>query len=188
MVFPEILTERVLIRNFRESDTDRIMQYRSTPECRKFLSWPKSIDELNQAIKNSGIDPTPGAWNQLGIAGKSDDFLLGDCAFRLSKEDSRIAEIGIAIAPEYHAQGYGHEALTALFNALFINFKVHRIFASVDPLNSSSCALMEKLKMRKEGIFKQSIWFRDRWVDDVIYALLQKEWTQQQPQSSASEN
>ncbi len=35
---------------------------------------------------------------------------------------------------------------------------------------------MERLKFRKEAHFKESLYFRDAWVDDVIYAILQKEW------------
>lgn len=176
MILREIETDRLRIRLFRPSDAARIMQYRSAPELKKFLSWPKSQADLDAAIANASEKLVDGTWSQFGIARKVDDHLVGDCAIKPNAINPRTAEIGIAIAPEFHGQGYAKEALSALFSVLFIECGFHRIFFSVDPANVSSCALMERLRMRKEGHFKQSLWYRDEWVDDVIYAILASEW------------
>jgi hypothetical protein len=40
------------------------------------------------------------------------------------------------------------------------------------PKNVASIALLEKIGMRKEAHFKQSVWIDGRWEDDVIYAVL----------------
>jgi RimJ/RimL family protein N-acetyltransferase len=50
------------------------------------------------------------------------------------------------------------------------------VFASVDPRNVSSMRLLERVGMRKEAHFVQSLWFKDEWVDDVIFAMLAAEW------------
>jgi hypothetical protein len=42
--------------------------------------------------------------------------------------------------------------------------------------NAASIALLEKIGMRKEAHFKQSVWIDGRWEDDVIYAVLNDEW------------
>ncbi len=31
-------------------------------------------------------------------------------------------------------------------------------------------------QMRKEGHFRRSYWFRERWTDDVLYAMLEEKW------------
>jgi RimJ/RimL family protein N-acetyltransferase len=54
--------------------------------------------------------------------------------------------------------------------------KKHRIIASVDPENIASLQLCERMKMRNEAHFMESIWFKDRWVDDVVYGILDREW------------
>jgi RimJ/RimL family protein N-acetyltransferase len=52
----------------------------------------------------------------------------------------------------------------------------HRVFASVDPRNTASMALFEHLGMRPEAHFRQSLWFKGDWVDDVVFAILKSEW------------
>jgi len=36
--------------------------------------------------------------------------------------------------------------------------------------------LIERLGFRKEGYFKESYYLRGEWTDDVIYAMLRREW------------
>ncbi len=35
---------------------------------------------------------------------------------------------------------------------------------------------MERMRMRKEAHFIESIWFNNRWSDDILYAILDREW------------
>ena len=49
-------------------------------------------------------------------------------------------------------------------------------FASVDPRNARSIALMERLGFRREAHFVESLWFKEAWADDVIFAMLEREW------------
>lgn len=37
-------------------------------------------------------------------------------------------------------------------------------------------ALLERIGMRKEGYLRENVWVKDEWADDVIYAILEKEW------------
>jgi RimJ/RimL family protein N-acetyltransferase len=53
---------------------------------------------------------------------------------------------------------------------------VHRVFASIDPGNTASIELFELLGMRQEGHFRESLWFKGEWADDVIFAMLQADW------------
>jgi RimJ/RimL family protein N-acetyltransferase len=52
----------------------------------------------------------------------------------------------------------------------------HRVFASVDPRNAPSMKLLERVGMRKEAHFVRGLWFRNEWVDDVVFAILSDEW------------
>jgi RimJ/RimL family protein N-acetyltransferase len=49
-------------------------------------------------------------------------------------------------------------------------------FASVDPRNQPSVALLEKVGMRQEAHFRQSLFWRGEWVDDIVFAMLRSEW------------
>jgi RimJ/RimL family protein N-acetyltransferase len=87
-----------------------------------------------------------------------------------------MAEIGITIAPAFQGNGYATEALNAVLNLLFVQLGKHRVFASVDPCNLRSMALMKRLGLRQEAHFVRGLWFKDGWVDDVVFAMLDDEW------------
>jgi RimJ/RimL family protein N-acetyltransferase len=178
-MFQEISTERLLLRSLVVDDCENLFAYRSSPEIRQYQSWePQSLDEVRSFIKNMSVVElnTPG-WHQVGIVIQGDEgCLIGDCGIHILETDSRIVEIGITIAPLYQSKGYATEVLKALLDFLLVGLCKHRVFASVDPRNFPSMALMERLGMRKEGHFLQSIWFKGSWADDVVFAMLATEW------------
>jgi RimJ/RimL family protein N-acetyltransferase len=87
-----------------------------------------------------------------------------------------VAEIGIMIAPDFQRNGYATEALNVILNLLFVKFGKHRVFASVDPCNLRSVALMRRIGLRQEARFIRSLWFKESWVDDAVFAMLADEW------------
>ncbi len=50
------------------------------------------------------------------------------------------------------------------------------ITACCDARNAASVAVLERLRMRREGHLRQSTWAKGDWTDDLLYALLQDEW------------
>jgi RimJ/RimL family protein N-acetyltransferase len=48
--------------------------------------------------------------------------------------------------------------------------------ASVDPDNTNSIQLVERIGFRKEAHFVESLYIKGRWADDLIYALLYRDW------------
>ncbi|MBX9573678.1 MAG: GNAT family N-acetyltransferase [Candidatus Obscuribacterales bacterium] len=106
-MFQEILTERLRLRRFQPEDAEAVYAYRTTPELRQFLSWPQSMEVLHSTINNlSSKDFCSAAgWDQLAIEHCADQQLLGDCAIRIDEMDSRIAELGIALAAEFQLKG-----------------------------------------------------------------------------------
>ena len=117
----------------------------------------------------------PNTWFQLAIVNKNEDMLIGDIGIHFLEDNAQV-EIGYTLAPSYQGQGYAIEALKAVINYLFSDLKKHRITASVDPNNTKSIRLLEKLGMRKEGHFIKSYRMGDMWLDDCIYAILEEEW------------
>ncbi len=48
--------------------------------------------------------------------------------------------------------------------------------ARIDPENARSVALAERLGMRREAHFIEEDWFKGRWSDLLVYAVLAREW------------
>lgn len=178
-MFPAITTQRLVIRELEANDGPRIFSYHKHPEVARWQSWgTESVDVIQSFIRGlASVEPgTPGKWYQVGIYLQENDKLVGDCGFRVLENDPEQAEIGITLATEFQGKGYAAEALGALLQYLFTELKKHRVIGSVDPRNVLSMKLLERVGMRKEAHFVKSLWFREEWVDDAVFAMLAEEW------------
>lgn len=181
MGFSAISTPRLLIRKVVMADAVDIFTYRGLSEVYRHNTFePKNVQDVEAFIEPlEEIEPdTPGTWFQLAVIRQTVDapLLIGDCGLHFPLKIRGQVEIGINISPVHQRQGYGQEALRALFDYLFFDLKKHRIFASIDPANTASMGLMASLGMRKEAHLIEAIRFKGRWADDVIYAILAREW------------
>ena len=175
-------SERIYLRPLQKSDAQSVFEYRTDPLIYQFQTWqPATIEEVEDFIGTRRVrEPNlPGTWFQLAIFKSENDALIGDCGLHFLVSEPEQVEIGITIRRGYQGQGYAREALELVFAYVFEDLNKHRIIASVDPSNISSIQLLERMKMRREGHFIESIWHEDRWLDDVIYAILDHEWKTQ---------
>ncbi|MCJ7688278.1 MAG: GNAT family N-acetyltransferase [Clostridiaceae bacterium] len=172
-----ITTDRLILRKLEAYDREEFFKYRSLPEVCEYQSFiPKNINAIDDFISGNQSRPNiPNTWFQLAIVNKSVDMLIGDIGIHFLEDNAQV-EVGYTLAPRYQGQGYAIESLRAVIDYLFSDLKKHRITASVDPNNTKSIRLLEKLGMRKEGHFIKSFRMGDLWLDDCIYALLKEEW------------
>jgi RimJ/RimL family protein N-acetyltransferase len=172
-------SKRIFLRNIELDDKFAIYAYRSDPIVYKYQSWkPKYIQDVVDFINIKIVrEPNiPNTWMQLAICKNADNTLIGDCGIHFLENEPEQVEIGITINSENQGKGLGSEALFMVFQYIFTILGKHRIIASIDPANTTSIHLMEKMKMRKEAHFRKSIFIDGEWVDDIIYAILAEEW------------
>ncbi len=181
--FDPIMTRRLLLRRLVPADAAAVFSYRSDPAVSQYQNWvPGSEEDARTFLAElEQVQPdTPGTWLQLAIT-RRDGPLIGDCGLRFPADDKHQGEVGISLSPEHHGQGLATEALSAVLDYLFGPLAKHRVFASVDPRNTASIRLLERIGMRQEAHLRQSILIRGEWVDDLIFALLRAEWSARQP-------
>ncbi len=107
---------------------------------------------------------------------KTTNALAGHVALCVKADDARQAEIGFTLARAYQGQGFAGEAVQCVLEYAFATLGLHRIIAITDCENAPSVALLERLGLRREGHFRQNIWFKGRWGDEYLYAILRAEW------------
>jgi RimJ/RimL family protein N-acetyltransferase len=183
MTFMDIRTARLVLRRLGPDDAAVVFEYRHKSEVARYQMWaPTSIDDTRVFLAQlAAVAPdTPGTWLQLAIVRRADGRLMGDCGLRFPEGDTRQAEVGITLAPPYHGQGYAAEALRAMLGYLFDVLGKHRVYATMDPRNHSSIALVERVGLRREGHFHKSVWCHGEWADDLVYAMLEDEWRERQ--------
>ncbi|KAK5583838.1 hypothetical protein RB653_005440 [Dictyostelium firmibasis] len=174
-----IETERLFIRDMKLDDKNDIFEYRSDVETNKYQSWiPKTLEDVEVFIKNNPNEfNKPDTWYQLLIICKESNCIVGDLGIHfIGLNNNMQVEIGITLNKKYQKRGYANESLSGLFEFLFKTLKKHRITASIDPNNINSIKLFEQLHFRKEAHFIKSLLINNKWVDDIVYALLFEDW------------
>lgn len=177
--FHERLTPRLRLTRMRQEHAAAFAAYRADPEVARYQSWETfSPEDARRFIGTmEGQHPDcPGQWFQIAIEDRETGKLVGDCAMGVDAHDPRLVEVGFTIAPGCWRRGIGFEAVSALLSYAFNERGKHRITATTDVLNMSSVALLEKLGMRREAHFRQNVWFKGRWGDEYVYALLREDW------------
>ena len=174
----EITTERLILKPVEEKYAEAIFKYRSDAITNKYQGWiPKTIEDVYDFLKkiSSEID-VPDTWFQFVIIEKESMQVIGDLGIHFLDEENKQAELGFTLDNNFQGKGYATEAVKEIISYLFNTLNKHRIIGSVDPRNTNSIKLLERLGFRKEAHFKESLFINGEWVDDVIYGLLKREW------------
>ena len=172
--FPELTTERLLLRQINVKDANEVFLLRSHEQVMKYIDRPKAknIDEAIDFIKMIATITANNEAIQWGITFKDNPKLLGYIGFwRMQKENFR-AEIGYALLPEHQQKGIADEALKAVIDYGFNTMNLHSIEANLNPDNAASSKLLEKNSFVKEAYFRENYYFEGKFIDSLIYCLL----------------
>ena len=177
--FTQIESERLILRRFKDSDLAPFMAYRNDPEVARYQSWDSCEEQEAMTFireMESARPGVPGEWFQFAIESREMGALVGDCALRVDEHETYRAEIGFTLAREHQGKGFASEAVSVLLDYAFDTLGLHRVVAIADCRNAPSVALLERVGMRREGHFPENIWFKERWADEYLYAVLRHEW------------
>ena len=176
-------TERLILRKYTESDFQAVHSYGSCAENIIFMLWGPNSEQdtrdfINLAINEAEENPIKGY--KYAVVHKETNALIGGCEINLFGDEPSL---GWILHRDYWKQGYGTEMGRALLRFGFDELKLHRIIARCDVENIGSYRVMEKLGMRREGLFlegrsahKQS---DKKYGDELLYAILKDEWETQ---------
>jgi ribosomal-protein-alanine N-acetyltransferase len=146
--FPEIKTERLVLRKIKESDYDIILFLRSDKIVNKFIDRPenrktknkadaiKFIKELNENVLNNKSI----SW---GITLKNNSQIIGTICLWNFSNDRKIAEIGYDLNPAFQKKGIMNEALKSVLSFGFNKLNLSKIEAFTHKENDSSIKLLE---------------------------------------------
>lgn len=173
-----IETDRIRLRPIEMKDSAEVFAYRSDAETNKYQGFVPSVqNEMDDFIrKNPDSFNQPESWFQWVIIAKESDKIIGDIGVHFIGEDGYQCELGCTLSKSQQGKGYATEAMKGIIEYLFKSLNKHRITGSIDPENRRSLQLLERLGFRKEAHFKESLLWDGKWVDDVIFGLLKKDW------------
>jgi len=174
-----IVTARLRLDRLMAADAPVLFAYRGDDAVARYQGWkPADLGAAQAFIADqaSVAFGTADSWCQLAVRDKVTGELLGDLGLHFPASTDQPIEFGVSLRPERQGQGFAREAIAGLLDLAFGEWAYRRAVGSVDPRNVSSIALMRSLGFRQEAHHVESYFFRGEWVDDVIFALLAREW------------
>lgn len=171
-------TIRLLIRPITIDDKNEIFEYRRDKETNKYQGWiPESIEDVKVFIsKVSNQINVPETWFQFVIVDKETQKIIGDLGIHFIDSKNKQAEIGCTLNKDFQNKGFATESVKKVIDYLFNELNKHRIITSIDPDNKNSIRLVERVGFRKEAHFIESLFMNGEWGDELIYAMIEKDW------------
>jgi [ribosomal protein S5]-alanine N-acetyltransferase len=104
----------------------------------------------------------------VGIFLKKDDKHIGNVRLFNFNIKHRRAELAFLFCDiEEWGKGYATEALTAMVNYAFEQWKLHRIHADYYELNTASAKVFKKLGFNIEGVFKDHFLLNGEYINSI---------------------
>jgi ribosomal-protein-alanine N-acetyltransferase len=177
--FPNLETERLILRRPTMADVDESYKYRADPQLMQFIPHRlahqrsdvvEAIERINMMIdRNEGIH-----W---AITPKGEeDVLMGMIGYVRMNKDHHRGEIGYMLHTPYHGKGVIQEAFLAAVDYGFNEMKLHSIEAIVNCLNTPSKKLLERAGFSKDAYFRDYLHHEGKYMDVNIYSLLAEDW------------
>ena len=95
--------------------------------------------------------------------------------------DAHEADIGYELSPDHRGRDYATEAASAIVDFGFTELHVHHIWSWCLADNAGSARVLQKLGMRLEGRLRDKEYYRGRWWDTLMFAMLEDEWRASRP-------
>ncbi|HEY8191605.1 MAG TPA: GNAT family N-acetyltransferase [Alphaproteobacteria bacterium] len=177
---PELETERLLLRRWKESDRPAFADMSADPEAMKFLGgvWSRAasdnfIDRAQKHFDDHGYGLYATELKETGT-------LIGFVGIRNVPFDAHFTpaiEIGWRLGQEFWGQDYATEAASKVLEYGFNHLGLNEIVSFTSPVNVPSWRLMEKLGMisRPEDNFRHPKVPSDDILSEHVLYRLKKE-------------
>ncbi|MCM1991675.1 GNAT family N-acetyltransferase [Oceanirhabdus seepicola] len=176
-VFPEIFTERLVLREIKQEDAESIYKLRSNPEVARYETFKPytNIKQAEDTIKWFSDDYKNKKAITWGISLKESHEIIGilHCEIEIPKVR---ADFGYDLRPEYWNKGIMTETVKALLDFTFNKIDVYRIESAVSTQNYGSARVLEKSGFIKEGILRKRSFLGGSLHDMIFFSILKDEY------------
>jgi RimJ/RimL family protein N-acetyltransferase len=167
-------TERLTLRPLRAEDAGPMFSMYSDVEFMRYWSFPvmkryeQAVDYVARRMQGS-VTHMEIFW---AIDLTATRETIGTCCLFDADPVSKHAEIGFGLHRAFWGHGYMSEAARAAVDCAFDVLQLHRLEAEIDPRNTASARVLERLGFVKEGLLRERWIIDDEISDGAIYGLL----------------
>lgn len=174
-------TQRLILRELRLSDIDRIYRYANDESINRYLLFGDLAKEdgarkyVQKAMASAALDTNIEQRMQykLALLVKPEIDFIGSCWLDITDATHKRASIGYFIDNRYWGRGYATEAAKALLKYGFETLKLHRIEATCDADHQATRRVLEKAGLKREARLRQHRRRQSLWTDSCLYAIVE---------------
>jgi RimJ/RimL family protein N-acetyltransferase len=111
------------------------------------------------------------------LAGPDAGTVIGMINTNKIEVEHHSTEIDVVIGhADYRERGYGTDAVREFLRFLFDTVGLHRVWLGTYEYNARARHVYEKLGFVQEGVARESDYVDGRWVNSVLYGILESEF------------
>jgi RimJ/RimL family protein N-acetyltransferase len=180
MVAMHVETERLILRDFKNSDWGALHELYMKPETVKYnpSGYPEN-EEASKAIVAGWARQADSRAREkytAAIIGKAESKFVGVISLDVGDRKYRKGEIWYKLLPDCWGRGFATEATKAMLAFGFEQLQLHRIESGCSIHNIASFKVMEKVGMTREGVKRKALPLDDCWHDAYLYAMLEEDY------------
>jgi ribosomal-protein-alanine N-acetyltransferase len=182
----DIRGQKTRLRPMLQDEAPLFYEWATDPEVQPFWGGRDHYKDLDGFLRDwqphyfDGSQPDRGRC----FAIEADGRPIGMIAYNRVDTVDRCTEIDIVIGDSaYRDRGYGTDAIRAFLGFLFDVVGLHRVWLGTYDHNARAQRAYEKCGFVREGVMRKSDWLDGRWVDSVIYGILEHEFREGRAES-----
>ncbi|MFD6510537.1 GNAT family N-acetyltransferase [Bacillus sp. NPDC060175] len=169
-------SEKIYLRPLRELDASIILESTMDTEIR-YMTGTKptfSLEQIKTHIDNVNNDSSR---YDFAICLQSNDEMIGELSILDIDEENKRAGFRISIlSMSLTGKGYGTEAIKIVLSFVFEQLSLNRLQLEVFSHNLRGIRAYEKVGFAKEGTLRQSLFYNDKYSDEIIMAILKSDY------------
>jgi len=167
--------KKVYLREPTAEDFDELdALYKSSRRLHRGLVSPNfSRDDLyNLLIRNKNEN-----YESLLICVRETGAIAGTITLsQIFRKAFQNAYLGYLLGEKFTGEGYMTEAVELILKQAFLNLKLHRVEANVQPHNASSIKVLKRCGFTKEGFSRNYLKISGKWRDHERWAIIKEDW------------
>jgi ribosomal-protein-serine acetyltransferase len=166
------------VRPLRLEDADELhaLVERNREHLARWMPWAADQDREGTERFLAEAEDQRARDDGFQAAIEPDGEILGVVGFHAVDHLNRNTSLGYWLAAEAQGRGTMTAVVGALLDHAFYEWDLHRAEIHCAPENSRSRAIPERLGFREEALLRETELVGGRYLDSVVYGLLEAEW------------
>ena len=175
---PVLTTPTLTLRAARMNDARDMSEYSRDPLVARHVLWEAhtSIWQTRGYLRYLLRQYRAGQPGTFVIEHTQEKKVIGTIGLMWILQENRSAEIGYSLSRQYWNRGLMSEAVVAILAFCFDTLRLNRVEAQHELDNPASGAVMRHAGMRQEGVLRQRVYNKGRYVDVALYAILRDDY------------